>query len=230
MNSDIDFDAGDVRLRLLAERAVWVQSARLLLVADLHLGKATSFRHHGVPVPESTTHDNLARLSALIHRWKPEGIAFLGDFLHAPESRTATTLDALARWRQTHERIGLVLVRGNHDHRAGDPPAWLGAQCVDEPYAVRGATALRLCHHPQRLDDAWVVAGHVHPCTSLRRGFERLRLPCFHARSGCLTLPAFGAFTGMHPISHDDGDRVFAVAGDRVVEVARRGFYTARRE
>jgi len=30
-------------------------------------------------------------------------------------------------------------------------------------------------------------------------------------------LPAFAAFTGMHPIEPGDGDRVYAIADDRVV-------------
>jgi hypothetical protein len=29
-------------------------------------------------------------------------------------------------------------------------------------------------------------------------------------------LPAFGAFTGMHPIDRQDGDRVFVVADNAV--------------
>jgi len=32
-------------------------------------------------------------------------------------------------------------------------------------------------------------------------------------------LPAFGSFTGMHPIRPAQGDRVFAVADDKVVEI-----------
>lgn len=39
------------RLKLLGARAVWDPTQRLLLVADLHLGKAESFQAHGVPLP-----------------------------------------------------------------------------------------------------------------------------------------------------------------------------------
>ena len=44
-----------------------------------------------------------------------------------------------------------------------------------------------------------------------------LRLPCFHFGEQVAVLPAFGAFTGMHPIEPGDGDRVYAIADDRVV-------------
>jgi metallophosphoesterase superfamily enzyme len=45
-----------------------------------------------------------------------------------------------------------VLVRGNHDSRAGDPPASLGIRVVDEPFAVGPFAA---CHHPQRHETHW---------------------------------------------------------------------------
>jgi uncharacterized protein len=215
----LEVQAGATRLELLPERAVWVDAARTLLVADVHFGKASSFRRHGVPVPEATTADNLGRLSALAAVWKPRCIAFLGDFLHAPEAHAASTIDALAAWRREHAHIELLLVRGNHDRRAGDPPPWLGVRCVDEPHGVAGAPGLALSHYPRRVDGALVVAGHVHPCAVAGRGFERVRLPCFHLADGCLTLPAFGAFTGMHPIERAAGDRVFAVTVDHVMEL-----------
>ncbi len=215
----VELDLHSIRLRLLPERAVWIDAARTLLVADLHLGKASTFRRHGVPVPEATTADNLARLDSLIDAWLPRCIVFLGDFLHAPEAHAADPLDALARWRERHASIDLTIVRGNHDRRSGDPPTWLGARCVDEPFATPVGGSLRLCHHPQRVEGTLVVAGHVHPCAVVGRGFDRLRLPCFHLHDDCLTVPAFGAFTGTHPVDRHDGDRVFAVAPDRVIEL-----------
>jgi uncharacterized protein len=216
VNGTIPLDVGGTRLLCLPERAVWLEQARLLLVADLHLGKAVSFRRQGVPVPQGTTSDNLQRLSALIKAWQPTGIVFLGDFLHGPDAHAPATLDALARWREAHAQISLSVVRGNHDLRAGDPPAWLGASCVDEGLRVEGTT-LALCHHPDRIEGAYALAGHLHPCVVLSQGFERLRMPCFHARPEGLVLPAFGAFTGMHPIRRVEGDRVWAVSPGRLM-------------
>ena len=127
-----------------------------------------------------------------------------------------------ARWRAQHADLGLTLVRGNHDNRAGDPPASLGMHVVDEPLPM-GPFAL--CHYPRPVAGAYVLAGHWHPCISLRgRAFERLRLPCFwfgddsgqqpgHAVG---VFPAFGSFTGMHRIEPRAGDRIFPIAHDVV--------------
>ena len=112
-----------------------------------------------------------------------------------------------------------MLVRGNHDERAGDPPPEWGVQCVDEPFALACAPGLALCHHPAPRAGAYVLAGHRHPCTSVGRGIDRLRLPCFHFGERIGVLPAFGVFTGMHPIERAAGDRVFVVADNAVHEV-----------
>jgi DNA ligase-associated metallophosphoesterase len=142
---------------------------------------------------------------------------FLGDFLHSARAHAAATLAAVTRWREAHAALELVLVRGNHDDRAGDPPAALGLRVVDEPLVESG---LALCHHPAPVDGAYVLSGHLHPCISVHgRARERLRLPCFHFGARFGVLPAFGSFTGMHPVQLQPGDRVFAVADDAVREL-----------
>lgn len=202
---------------LLPQKAALLPASHTLLIADGHIGKATSFRSLGVPVPRGTTSETLAALSALIERHAAQRVVFLGDFLHSARSHAAETLAAVTRWREQHADLHLVLVRGNHDDRAGDPPAALGFEVVDEPLREG---ALALCHHPVPREDGFVVAGHLHPCVSVHgRARERLRLPCFHLGARVLVLPAFGSFTGMHPVRREDGDRVFAIAGDAVREV-----------
>ena len=209
--------AGGRPLTLLAERAAFLASSRTLLVADAHIGKAVTFRALGVPVPRGTTGETLAALSALVDRTAARRIVFLGDFLHSARAHATATIAAVADWRARHRSLDLVLVRGNHDDRAGDPPADLGFHVVDEPLAVGG---LALCHHPQPHDGFYSLAGHLHPCVTLGgRAFDTLRLPCFHFGARVGVLPAFGSFTGMHPIRADVGDRVFAIADDQVAEV-----------
>lgn len=212
-------------LALHASGAVFLPARSTVLVADAHFGKAVSFRRLGVPVPRGTTTETLDQLSALVADSGARRIVFLGDFLHSARSHAPGTLAALARWRAQHPQLELTLVRGNHDDRAGDPPASLGIEVVDEPLPL-GPFAL--CHHPRPRPGAYVLAGHWHPCVSVRgRAFERLRLPCFWfgddsgAKPGTAVgvLPAFGAFTGMHRIEQQAGDRIFVVAGESIRQV-----------
>lgn len=200
-------------LQLLPERAAFDSESRSLLVADAHLGKAQAFRRLGVPVPGGTTADNLQTLSRLVERTQARGIVFLGDLLHARHGRSPAVLEAVARWRAVHAGLELRLVRGNHDSRAGDPPPDWGVEVVDEPWPL-GPWAL--CHHPDPVAGAYVLAGHLHPAVALGRGVDRLRLPCFHFGAQVGVLPAFGAFTGMHTIERLSGDRVVAIAQDEL--------------
>lgn len=213
----MQLELGGEPLVLLPQRAAYLPVHRTLLVADAHIGKAVSFRRLGVPVPEATTGGTLARLDAAVQATGAEQVVFLGDLLHSARAHAPDTLDAVRRWRQSRAQLHLVLVRGNHDLHAGDPPADWGVSVVDEPWRLGG---LALHHHPQPDDAAYVLAGHVHPGVMLGgRAHDRLRLPCFHFGARVGVLPAFGEFTGLHVVRPAAGDRVFVVQGDRVMAV-----------
>ena len=211
-------------LHLCPERAAYWAEQRMLLVADAHFGKAATFRARGVPVPRGTTADNLSRLNALIAHWDVEHIVFLGDFLHAREANAAPTLMALASWRSEHGAVAMTLVRGNHDARAGDPPASLGIDVVDESWTV-GPFSMR--HHPETCQQGYVLAGHLHPGYRLAgRSGDGVRLPCFwfgcERGSRVGVLPAFGAFTGTWVVDAQPADRIYLVVSDAVHSVPPR--------
>jgi DNA ligase-associated metallophosphoesterase len=199
---------------LLPEHALWWPAQRVLFVADLHMGKAATYRALGQPVPAGTTDENLRRLSQLIHHYQPAQLVFLGDFLHAVQARTASVLQALASWRASFASLHCVLVRGNHDSRAGDPPPVLQIEVVDEPYLIGPFAA---CHHPQSHPTHAVIAGHLHPALRLRGpARDRLRLPCFCFEDRQAILPAFGEFTGGWLVEPQSGVRLYAVGGQSV--------------
>jgi DNA ligase-associated metallophosphoesterase len=200
-------------LLLLAQRAAFLPDVHTLLVADVHLGKAQSFRRLGVPVPGGTTAQNLRTLTELVERHAARAIVFLGDLLHSAHARSPATLMTFDAWRERHPTLTLTLVRGNHDLHAGDPPARWRIDVVDEPWSVGG---LALRHQPKPADLSYTLAGHVHPAAWVGRGIDRLRLPCFHFGPQVGLLPAFGDFTGMCVVPAQPGDRVFVVASDSV--------------
>jgi DNA ligase-associated metallophosphoesterase len=220
----VEFAFGGTTWRALAQRAAFWPARRWLVVADAHFGKAATFRARGVPVPQGTTQANLARLSALIEHTRPQRLVFLGDLLHAREAHGAETLRQLGQWRGQHASLPMTLVEGNHDRRAGAPPAALAIEVVEEPWTAEG---IAFCHVPQQLDDLHVVAGHLHPCVRLHGAGDTLRLPCFWQRDGLLTLPAFGEFTGGASIEREAGDRVLAIAENRLIEIPAPGLRAA---
>ena len=189
------------------------------MVADIHFGKAASFRALGVPVPRGTTSENIAALETLLATHDTQRIVFLGDFLHAKAAQAPATLQAMLEWRRRRPGLELVLVRGNHDWHAGDPSALLRVALVDEPFAC-GPFAL--CHHPDVASAGYVIAGHVHPVFHLRTARESLRLPCFLLGTTRAILPAFGAFTGGHSLVPQASDKVYVVADELVFLIEKR--------
>lgn len=194
---------------LLADKALYWPAGEALLIADIHFGKAAAYRALGQPVPQGTTTHNLQRLDALLAQYPCRQLIFLGDFLHARQSHAPATLAALHAWRERNDELQILLIRGNHDRSAGDPPATLNIQVVAEPHLL-GPFALQ--HEPDPHPSHHVLAGHVHPVCVLRgRGRQRLRLPCFSLDEGVCLLPAFGAFTGGMQVDAKVGRRLYAL-------------------
>ena len=210
----LEVTAGGERLVLLPQRAAYWPRLGTLLIADAHLGKAAAFRRAGVPVPSGTTAEDLERLGRLIAALDARRVVFLGDLVHDSAAQKAAAAD-FRRWRARHASVDIVLVRGNHDRRAGRFACDWGIECVEEPHAIEG---IALTHAPRAVPGAYALAGHLHPAAHLfGRDRDSLRLPCFWLTPDYAVLPAFGAFTGMADVAGGAHDRLYVVAGDRVM-------------
>ena len=203
---------------LYAERALHWPAGRTLFVADVHLGKTAAFRAGGVALPAGATAANLARLSALVHATRCEALVVLGDLIHAASGRTAALDHAFGQWRAAHSALAITLVRGNHDSRAGDPPAGWLVDVVDGP---EPAPPFLLCHEPPNAIAGglfgYALAGHVHPGVHISgAGLQSERLPCFVLGRHRAILPAFGRFTGSAVQRWASDDAIVAIAGERL--------------
>ena len=199
------------RVTLLAERALFWTRERTLFVADVHLGKAAAFRASGVPLPRGSTASDLARLTRVIDATAATRVVVLGDLLHARAGRVSALGDAFVAWRENHRTLDILLVRGNHDAHAGDPPDDWKIRCVDEPWALPPFLA---CHRLESPPAGYALCGHVHPGVRLYgAGEQSARLPCFVLGVRRAILPAFGRFTGLSDVSPSTGEQIVAIAG-----------------
>lgn len=202
-------------LTLLPERAVYWEREKALLIADPHFGKIATFRASRIPMPDGSLHADLARLTQAIKRTGAETLYVLGDLLHAAKGRDTETLNAVRGWRESHPDLQVVLVRGNHDLRAGDPPDDWGMRCVDAPYSI---APFVFAHHPGEAEDGYVLAGHLHPLAQIfGKGKQVMKLPCFRFGQRGAVLPAFGGFIDGMVIPPAPGDRIFLIAGEAVL-------------
>ncbi|MFM8891722.1 MAG: ligase-associated DNA damage response endonuclease PdeM [Planctomycetia bacterium] len=218
----------DHDILLVAGRAAVLPASRTLLVADLHLGKAATFRRAGIPVPEGSAQQDLARLERLVADSHARRVLVLGDLFHAARGCTAAVFAEFAAFRRRIADTRVVLVVGNHDRSVGKLPDSLGLDdCVptlDEP-------PYRFVHEPvgplgDGGHDRFTIAGHLHPTVRIASpSGDRFVDRCFVAGGDTMILPAFGSFTGGQRIEPDAGMRLWIARDDGVVEgtaLARR--------
>ena len=191
------------RFLALPERALFWPERRALLVADLHLEKASWFARGGQLLPPFDSHATLERLVALAERLDAMEIWALGDSFHddaGPDRLDAAALrltDRLAKGRR------LVWIAGNHD-RAGRLP---GEGC--EEAHIDG---LVLRHEAQAGEPRFEISGHYHPKLRVQTAARSVSRPCFAVGSTRIILPAFGALTGGLDIY---SPALFSLLGDR---------------
>lgn len=195
-------------LELLGEKAAWDPARRVLLLADLHLGKAETFQAHGIPLPSDGDASTLNTLLELAHRLEPSAVIVLGDLIH---SRLGLTGELRAKLSALPDLLGcpLRLIGGNHERGS-----WIEG-LVQEPAQDLGPWWLS--HEPDPQPGHLNLCGHLHPVAVVGSGKERLRLPCFALDHDAarLALPAFGSLTGGHPCS--EGEDIWLIADGTVV-------------
>jgi DNA ligase-associated metallophosphoesterase len=204
------FHWGGERLELLAERAIWDPGRRVLLLADLHLGKAESFQAQGIPLPSDGDAATLNALLELAARRRPEQVIVLGDLIHGPLGLTA---ELRAKLAALPELLGcpLRLVGGNHERGS-----WIAGLAQEASQALGHWW---LSHEPDPRAGLLNLCGHLHPVALLGGNGDRLRLPCFSycPRRERLALPAFGALTGGMPLPRHE--RQWLVAEGAVLAI-----------
>lgn len=179
----------------------------LLLVADLHLEKGSSFARRGSLLPPYDTVETLSRLARLIAHYAPRTVIALGDNFHdgggparlSGEDRAS--LIALQRGRDW------IWIAGNHDP---DPAEGIGGTFA----ATLSIDALTFRHEPSRDAPDGEIAGHLHPVARVSQRGRAVSRRCFATDGKALVMPAFGAYAGGLNIR----DRAFAnVFGARKV-------------
>jgi uncharacterized protein len=209
----LGIEVAGVALVCLAERMLLWPAERTLFVADVHLGKAASFRAAGVPLPSGHSNRDLARISALLARHQATRLVILGDLIHTRSSYTEALHSNFRAFRAAHHSVAMILVRGNHDRHAGDaPPDW-DLRVVSEPFAL-GPFAC--CHESGNASAGIELAGHLHPALRLQARGEGITLPCFWLHARGIVLPAFGSLTGNATVSLTRGERAVVIAGQQL--------------
>lgn len=179
---------GGHHLHPLSEGALWWPAREALLVADLHLEKASSFARFGMMLPPYDSLETLTALALLVARHRPKELWCLGDSFHDTAGAGRLTPPARAVFAALHARVEWVWVTGNHDRAIEG----VGGRVMDE--AVVDGITLR--HEADPCDPAPEISGHFHPKLRLSARGRRVSRRCFVLAPRKLMLPAFGVLTG----------------------------------
>jgi DNA ligase-associated metallophosphoesterase len=179
------------------EGALHWPARNALLVADLHLEKASWFARLGQFLPP---YDSVATLTALDEVVRTTGatrLYCLGDSFHdrfgcdrLPDQARALLLDMTSR-------LDWTWILGNHDPGFADH---CGGTLVEEMEV--GGIVLRHEAHPD--DPRPEMSGHFHPKYRVQVRGRRVSRRCFVASASKLILPAFGSLTGGLDASHPE--------------------------
>jgi DNA ligase-associated metallophosphoesterase len=217
MSNPVHIILADQPVHLYAQRGLYLPRTGTLLVTDTHWGKAETFRRSAIPIPYGDLADDLKRLDSLIAATRPQRLIVLGDLVHAARGYEPVMTSEIGAWRARHPELDMLLVRGNHDGHAGDPPRAWGIELHDAPYVM---PPFVLTHYPARHDAGYVLSGHLHPAVQMMgKARQTLKLPCFWLQMDHAVLPAFGGFIAHMTIRPRSGDRVYVVTDESVFAV-----------
>ncbi len=214
----IRFSLRNQHLRLLPQRAIFWEEQKLLILADLHLGKAGHFRKAGIPVPAAVHQDDIDRLRRLIAAHCPAQVVIIGDLSHSELNREWMDFEALV---ESTSPVQYVLVRGNHDILPPQVYQMPNFKVMEEawqapPFCFTHQPAFSLPDVGQAwtaeadpCGDCYNLAGHVHPGVSLS---ATGKVPCFLFTSKGGLLPAFGKFTGFVCLKRSQQRWIFGIA------------------
>lgn len=169
--------------------ALWLASARTLVVADLHFEKGSYFAMRGQMLPPYDTAETLTRLEREVETLNPAMIVCLGDSFHDTAGETRLGSDETARIAALARGRTLIWITGNHDAAAE-------FSLAGDITAALALADLILRHEPQAGEQPGEVAGHLHPCAKIKARGGSLRRRCFLTDGRRIVLPAFGAYTG----------------------------------
>ncbi len=182
-------DFAGQRFWALPDRALFWPQEKALIVADLHLEKASWYATHGQPLPPYDSRDILDRLAKLAAATCASAIWCLGDSFHDRDAQSRITPAIEAQLRALAATYDIQWIAGNHDGLMDEN--WGGS--VAEDLHIAG---LVLRHQSEASEARPEISGHFHPKLRVKARGRSISRPCFACDERRLILPAFGSLTG----------------------------------
>lgn len=189
----VPFSFAGEEMRIVGGRAIWWPREQALLVADLHLEKASFFARFGQMLPPYDSRETLERVALAMRETGARRVICLGDNFHDPEGPGRLEPHAAGMLAALSRVADWVWVTGNHDEgRQGHARALCEGTMLAE--LELGGFILR--HEARAGEVRPELSGHFHPKLMVSVRGRRVARACAVMSERRMILPAFGALTG----------------------------------
>ena len=185
--------------------ALFWRAREALLVADLHLEKASWFARLGQFLPPYDSHATLTALAEEVERSGARRLYCLGDSFHDRFGCERLPANARALLTELTSRLDWTWIVGNHDPGFADH---CGGRIEDE--AELDGIVLR--HEAVPNEARPEISGHFHPKLRLHLKGRQVSRRCFVKSANKIIMPAFGSLTGGLDAHHPEIMR--SIGGD----------------
>ena len=172
-----------------ADGALFWPAKQALLVADLHLEKASWFARLGQFLPPYDSHATLTAVAAEVERTGATRLFCLGDSFHDAFGCDRLPASARELLKEFTSTLDWTWIVGNHDPGFADHCGGRIADEVELAGIILRREAIREESRPE-------ISGHFHPKLRLHLKGRQVSRRCFVASATKIIMPAFGALTG----------------------------------
>lgn len=221
MNSPYLFKFKNETLWICAQRCIYWEEQRALILSDLHFGKTGHFRKSGIAVPQNIFKQDLQKLFSIIQFFSPSQLLIVGDLFHSHANKE---MDLFLKWRNDISSINIELIKGNHDILTKKFYKEASINLTDDQLQVNRFCFTHnidlRCENGTFTNPNYTFSGHIHPGIKLSgSGKQSLYFPCFYFGNEYAVLPAFSEFTGLSKVHNTGNDTILAIAGNEIIQI-----------
>lgn len=205
------FAFGGHDFRIVGKTALYWPARNALIVADLHLEKASWFAARGQMLPPYDSYATLSKVAALVADTGAGELWCLGDNFHDSAGVERMTEPARMLLATLTAQVDWHWIIGNHDPALPDN---VGGRVHEEAEC----DGLILRHQAERGEGRAELSGHYHPKVRVSARGRSVSRPCFAMSANRLILPSFGAFTGGLDVGHQEVQAALGGKGEALIE------------
>ena len=177
------------KFEVVAPAALFWPQYDALLVADLHLEKASFYARQGQMLPPYDSRATLDELAGLVRHTAARRVFCLGDNYHDDAGEARLESGAAALLRDLTNRLEWIWISGNHDR---DVTGLWGGEVMPE----WTGSGISLRHEATAEPRSPEISGHYHPKFRVQTRGRHVSRRCFVRTPQHLIMPAFGSLTG----------------------------------